>query len=71
MPNQDLRVPLWCPVCSSLMKGKSSLTWYKYKCCIDCVIEWIEGREERWLSGWRPSAEEIAAKEQRDKQVDS
>ena len=19
-----------------------------------CYIKWIEGREERWLSGWRP-----------------
>ena len=27
----------------------------KYECCYECYIQWIEGREERWLSGWRPN----------------
>lgn len=65
MPNQELRVPLWCPICSGIMKGKSNVTWYKYQCCINCTIEWIEDREARWLSGWRPSAEQVEEFRQR------
>lgn len=26
-----------------------------------CFIHFIEHREERWESGWRPSAEEVAS----------
>jgi hypothetical protein len=25
-----------------------------YNCCHQCFIEHIDGREERWKSGWRP-----------------
>lgn len=42
------------------MKGKSTGTFYDYGCCIDCFIQFIEGREQRWKDGWRPSAEEVA-----------
>lgn len=28
-----------------------------------CFIEFIDGREERWTSGWRPSIEEMQAYE--------
>ena len=26
----------------------------KYDCCYNCFIQWVEGREDRWLTGWRP-----------------
>lgn len=55
------RVPIRCPMCSYLMKGKSTNTWYSWKCCMDCFIEFIEGREERWKSGWRPTDEQISS----------
>ena len=29
----------------------------KYDCCQRCHIQWVEGREERWETGWRPSKE--------------
>lgn len=57
---QSMRVPAFCPVCSVLMKGsKSNTTWYRYKACMNCFIEFIEDREDRWNSGWRPTAEQI------------
>lgn len=51
------RVPVWCPICQGLMKGKSTSTWYDWQCCIMCFINYIEGREARWKSGWRPEIE--------------
>ena len=27
----------------------------KYDCCYKCYIKWVEDREERWQSGWRPN----------------
>ena len=54
----SLRVPMWCPVCKSIMKGsKSNHTYYNYDCCVNCFIEFVEGREERWEGGWRPTDE--------------
>ena len=52
------RVPVWCPSCDGAMKGKSTVTFYQYGVCQVCWIEFIDGREERWKSGWRPSEEE-------------
>jgi hypothetical protein len=39
--------------CFSLAKG-DTLYLIKYSCCQECYIKYIEDREERWLSGWRP-----------------
>lgn len=56
------RVPMWCPYCRGLMKGnKSNGTWYDWGCCIQCYIEYIEDREQRWKDGWRPSPEVLEA----------
>jgi len=26
----------------------------KFECCFNCYVQFVEGREERWLKGWRP-----------------
>ena len=26
----------------------------KFDCCFNCYIQYVEGREARWHSGWRP-----------------
>tara|TARA_B100000902_G_C26505932_1_gene526197 strand:+ start:102 stop:473 length:372 start_codon:yes stop_codon:yes gene_type:complete len=45
-----------CPVCEVYsMSIKDDLYMTKYKCCFNCFIQYIEGREERWKSGWRPN----------------
>lgn len=60
MPDESLRVPIWCPMCKLPMKGtKSDVKYYQYGCCMTCFIQFIEDREERWKSGWRPTQEEI------------
>lgn len=56
---QKLRVPFWCPQCNGPMKGKSTSMFYRYGCCMVCFIEFIDGREQKWKDGWRPSPEDM------------
>jgi hypothetical protein len=45
-----------CPVCASYsFSTKDDLYMNKFECCFDCYIQYVEGREERWKSGWRPN----------------
>jgi hypothetical protein len=45
-----------CCTCSSKIKNLDDDACYtKYQTCFACYIEHIEGREERWLKGWRPN----------------
>lgn len=51
---------MFCPVCGQMMRGsKSNSSYYDWGCCSICYIEFVEDREDRWKSGWRPSADEI------------
>ena len=44
-----------CPICSTYsFKIKDDVFMKKFDCCHECYIQWIEDKEERWLSGWRP-----------------
>jgi hypothetical protein len=74
MPNYELRVPIFCPVCSGLMKGKSTNSYYNFGCCVDCQIYFLEDRPatiEKWKNGWRPSPEEIERMREAFKNGDS
>jgi|TARA_R110000824_G_scaffold141163_1_gene307614 hypothetical protein len=45
-----------CPVCGIYsFDGRDDVYMNKFNCCHDCYIKWVEFREERWLSGWRPN----------------
>ena len=44
-----------CPVCSVKLKTiEDDIYITKYECCEKCYIYHVEGREERWIKGWRP-----------------
>ena len=44
-----------CPVCDTFSFNlKDDAYMMKYDCCYKCFIQWVEGREERWKTGWRP-----------------
>ncbi len=46
-----------CPICGSYSFSKyDDLYMTKFECCFNCYIQYIEGREERWKSGWRPNS---------------
>lgn len=59
---ESLRTPFWCPICQIPMRngtGGDDKTFFKWGCCRYCHIEFIEHREERWQSGWRPTREDL------------
>ena len=56
----SLKVPFSCPLCKLIMRGKSTQTYFKYGVCVNCTIQFVEGREDRWKTGWRPSPEQLA-----------
>jgi len=44
-----------CPVCGALVrKVNDDIYLLKYDCCEECYIDYVEDREDRWLTGWRP-----------------
>ena len=44
-----------CPVCGAYsFKIRDDVFMNKFDCCYNCYIQWIEGREDRWKTGWRP-----------------
>tara|TARA_B100001123_G_C14573595_1_gene735252 strand:- start:30 stop:416 length:387 start_codon:yes stop_codon:yes gene_type:complete len=48
-----------CPVCSAFTKSvKDDVSLIKYECCNKCFIQYVDGREDRWLKGWRPNETE-------------
>jgi hypothetical protein len=47
-----------CPVCDIFSFNPiDDVYMSKYDCCQMCHIQWVEGREERWATGWRPPKE--------------
>lgn len=48
-----------CSVCDKYSFDiKDGYYFIKFDCCFHCYIQWIEDREERWNSGWRPNTED-------------
>jgi hypothetical protein len=47
-----------CDCCKSYsLDKKDDVYLLKYKTCLNCYIKYIEDREDRWMSGWRPQTE--------------
>ncbi|NBR16129.1 MAG: hypothetical protein EBU01_16360 [Crocinitomicaceae bacterium] len=45
-----------CPICSVYSFDlKDDLYMNRFECCQKCYVQWVEGREERWKTGWRPN----------------
>tara|TARA_B100000085_G_scaffold193893_1_gene177786 strand:+ start:6993 stop:7325 length:333 start_codon:yes stop_codon:yes gene_type:complete len=45
-----------CPVCGTYsFSVKDDLYMNKFECCFECYIQYVEDREERWKTGWRPN----------------
>ena len=48
-----------CPVCEKYsFHPRDDLYVNKFEACFKCYIQYIEGREERWATGWRPKNED-------------
>ena len=49
-----------CPVCEIYSFDiKDNMYMAKFSCCYQCYMEFVEEREERWKTGWRPNKDEI------------
>ena len=47
-----------CPVCLSVPQvAMDDVCIVKYDCCYSCYEKYIDGREDRWKTGWRPNLE--------------
>tara|TARA_Y100001973_G_C5200492_1_gene337271 strand:- start:2910 stop:3305 length:396 start_codon:yes stop_codon:yes gene_type:complete len=45
-----------CPVCDIYSFDiKDDIYMNKYDCCFRCFLQYVDEREERWKSGWRPN----------------
>ena len=45
-----------CPVCDVYSFNMSDDVYMtKFECCYKCYIQYVDGREERWKTGWRPN----------------
>jgi len=45
-----------CPVCGSFArKAKDDVYLIKFDCCEVCFERYVDGREKRWIKGWRPN----------------
>jgi hypothetical protein len=52
-------IPMFCPVCTSLVGGIiDELAYKRSSCCSDCEEKWADPNREKWISGWRPTIED-------------
>lgn len=49
---------MFCDVCEAYSpKFENKIYFLKFECCYKCYIKFVENREVRWKSGWRPKEE--------------
>jgi len=54
-------VPHDCPVCNFMLRDMQDVISYEeFKCCTDCQNQFVFRNLNAWLSGSRPSSEEIS-----------
>ena len=52
-----------CPVCEEYsMSTRDDVYMSKFDCCMKCFFEFVDGREDRWSSGWRPEKKDLNPK---------
>ena len=69
---KDEKRYLFCPVCQITMNTADDYSYIRrFQCCAECGMKWAEPMKERWLSGWRPTNEEILSHKEIIKQSSS
>ena len=55
--------PLDCPVCNCAFRSREDVINYeKFKCCLDCDVQYRYPNKDKWKNGWRPPKESIKPK---------
>ena len=53
-----------CPVCDEYTFDlRDDVYLNKWQSCHKCYVKWIEDREDRWKSGWRPGDDNVVRKQ--------
>lgn len=53
-------VDVFCAICDHAMRSRDDeIDWRSYGCCNRCAQRWAHSRKDAWMSGWRPSAEQV------------
>lgn len=53
-------VSMFCSVCDHVLRSKEDeVDWRSYGCCNRCAQLWAHARKEEWLSGWRPTPQQV------------
>lgn len=53
---QKVKSTRQCDTCGSYSFSQGDDVYFtKFGCCFKCYIQYIEDREDRWTSGWRPN----------------
>ena len=49
-----------CPVCKTYsFSGADDLYMNRFEMCRQCYYDFVQGKEEEWQDGWRPTEEHI------------
>ena len=52
-----------CNVCDTYSLARfDDVYMNKYECCMKCYYDYVDGREARWASGWRPEKKDLNTK---------
>ena len=52
-----------CPVCDIYsMSRRDDVYMSKFQCCMRCYFDYVDGRETRWSTGWRPEKKDLNPK---------
>ena len=51
---------IWCNICEFVLKSIDDIELNrKYGCCEECWLTFGQMRKQEWLTGWRPSQEDL------------
>lgn len=64
--NTTQTVPLLCDICSGpMLSFEDNCSYFKNSCCELCSLKWVDVYREKWVSGWRPTKEEVIKETER------
>ena len=60
--NKKEKLGLSCPVCDTMVRGvEDSKEISRLGACRQCTDKWTYANYDDWMSGWRPSTDQVAA----------
>lgn len=55
------KIPHVCPVCEFMLRDMNDvLSYEEFQCCTDCQDKFVYRNMQAWMSGSRPTKEEVS-----------